>query len=110
MPDSCPPPHGYGSRLFPQNKARAATCAGEAVGFVRLSSGERARVCSHPADSQEDSQDQSKVIVGVVVGLLIVAGLMGLIYWFYMKNSRYGWMEVTSTCESPEGPQTDLSS
>ncbi|NP_001092128.1 CD166 antigen homolog A [Takifugu rubripes] len=41
-------------------------------------------------DSQEDSEDQSKVIVGVVVGLLIVAALMGIIYWFYMKNYRRG--------------------
>lgn len=56
---------------------------------------ERARVCFHPTDSGEDSEDQSKVIVGVVVGLLIVAGLIGLIYWLYMKNSRYGWMKMT---------------
>lgn len=60
-------------------------------------------MCFHPTDSQEDSEDQSKVIVGVVVGLLIVAGLMGLIYWFYMKNFRYGWIKMTLyTCESPE--------
>lgn len=54
-----------------------------------------AGVCVEPAaeaflssGSQDESEDQSKVIVGVVVGLLIAAGLMGLIYWLYMKNSR----------------------
>lgn len=53
-------------------------------------------VCVEPAaeaflssGSQDESEDQSKVIVGVVVGLLIAAGLMGLIYWLYMKNSRW---------------------
>ncbi|KAM7398664.1 hypothetical protein PAMA_006528 [Pampus argenteus] len=40
--------------------------------------------------AQEDSEDQAKLIVGVVVGLLIVAAIMGLIYWIYMKNSRQG--------------------
>lgn len=45
------------------------------------------------ADSQEDWEDQSEVIVGVVVGLLIAAALMGLIYWLYMKNSRYEEMK-----------------
>ncbi|KAM7374924.1 hypothetical protein PAMP_007555 [Pampus punctatissimus] len=40
--------------------------------------------------SQEDSEDQTKLIVGVVVGLLIVAAIMGLIYLLYMKNSRQG--------------------
>ncbi|XP_039632795.1 CD166 antigen homolog A [Perca fluviatilis] len=40
--------------------------------------------------SQEDSEDQAKLIVGVVVGLLIAAAIVGLIYWLYMKNSRQG--------------------
>lgn len=39
--------------------------------------------------SQEESQDQAKLIVGVVAGLLIAAAVVGLIYWLYMKNSRY---------------------
>ncbi|XP_028450782.1 CD166 antigen homolog A [Perca flavescens] len=39
---------------------------------------------------QDDSQDQAKLIVGVVVGLLIAAAIVGLIYWLYMKNSRRG--------------------
>lgn len=40
--------------------------------------------------SQEDSEDQAKLIVGVVAGLLIAAAVVGLIYWLYMKNSRQG--------------------
>ncbi|XP_040908047.1 CD166 antigen homolog A [Toxotes jaculatrix] len=40
--------------------------------------------------AQEDSDDQAKVIVGVVVGLLFAAAVVGLIYWLYMKNSRQG--------------------
>lgn len=41
-------------------------------------------------DSHEDSDDQAKLIVGVVAGLLISAAVVGLIYWLYMKNSRQG--------------------
>ncbi|XP_073730414.1 CD166 antigen homolog A isoform X2 [Misgurnus anguillicaudatus] len=33
---------------------------------------------------------QAKVIVGVVVGLLLAAALVGLIYWLYIKRSRQG--------------------
>ncbi|XP_031733328.1 CD166 antigen homolog isoform X1 [Anarrhichthys ocellatus] len=40
--------------------------------------------------SPEESEDQAKLIVGVVAGLLIAAGLLGLIYWLYMKNARQG--------------------
>nr|XP_019941071.1 PREDICTED: CD166 antigen [Paralichthys olivaceus] len=39
---------------------------------------------------QEDSDDQAKLIVGVVAGLLIAAAVVGLIYWLYVKNSRQG--------------------
>lgn len=41
-------------------------------------------------DPQEDSGDQAKLIVGVVVGLLLAAAVVALIYWLYMKNSRQG--------------------
>lgn len=41
-------------------------------------------------DPQEDSEDQAKLIVGVVAGLLIAAAVVGLIYWLYMRNSRRG--------------------
>ncbi|KAM9846844.1 CD166 antigen homolog A isoform 2-T2 [Aulostomus maculatus] len=40
--------------------------------------------------SQEETEDQAKLIVGVVAGLLIAAAVIGLIYWLYMKNSRQG--------------------
>ncbi|KAE8288115.1 CD166 antigen-like protein A Activated leukocyte cell adhesion molecule A DM-GRASP-like protein [Larimichthys crocea] len=45
---------------------------------------------SEKKESQEDSDDQAKLIVGVVAGLLIAAAVVGLIYWLYMKNSRQG--------------------
>ncbi|KAL0993750.1 hypothetical protein UPYG_G00113130 [Umbra pygmaea] len=38
----------------------------------------------------EDSSDQTKLIVGIVVGLLIASIVVGLGYWIYMKNSRQG--------------------
>ncbi|XP_062262309.1 CD166 antigen homolog A [Platichthys flesus] len=40
--------------------------------------------------AQEDSDDQSMVIVGIVAGLLLAAAVVGLIYWLYLKNSRQG--------------------
>uniref|UniRef100_A0A8C6S4Q6 Activated leukocyte cell adhesion molecule a n=1 Tax=Neogobius melanostomus TaxID=47308 RepID=A0A8C6S4Q6_9GOBI len=42
------------------------------------------------SDSQEESDDQAKLIVGVVVGLILAAAVVALIYWLYMKNSRQG--------------------
>lgn len=41
------------------------------------------------AESQEDSEDQAGLIVAIVIGLLAAAAIVGLIYWCYMKNSRY---------------------
>lgn len=41
-------------------------------------------------DRQESSDDQAKLIVGVVVGLILAAAVVALIYWLYMKNSRQG--------------------
>lgn len=61
-------------------------CGGSACVCVCFHSAAEASVF---AGSQDDSEDQSKVIVGVVVGLLIAAALVGLLYWLYMKNSRY---------------------
>ncbi|KAM8742740.1 CD166 antigen homolog A isoform 1-T2 [Acanthopagrus schlegelii] len=55
---------------------------------------------SENEDFREDSDDQAKLIVGVVAGLLIAATMVGLIYWLYMKNSRQGsW----KTNEKEEG-------
>lgn len=45
---------------------------------------------SEKKDSQEESDDQAKLIVGVVVGLILAAAVVALIYWLYMKNSRQG--------------------
>ncbi|XP_059206991.1 CD166 antigen homolog [Centropristis striata] len=55
--------------------------------------GEDIRTISVSSDVKEESkeeEDQSKVIVGVVAGLIIAAAMVGLIYWLYMKNSRQG--------------------
>ncbi|XP_074527550.1 CD166 antigen homolog A isoform X1 [Halichoeres trimaculatus] len=64
-------------------------------------------------DSEESSDDQSKVIVGVVLGLLIAAAVVGLIYWLYMKNSRQGsWKtnekEIGSSEESKKLEDNEL--
>lgn len=39
-------------------------------------------------DKNDGSAEQAKVIVGVVVGLMMGAALVGLIYWLYIKKSR----------------------
>ncbi|XP_050976899.1 CD166 antigen homolog A isoform X1 [Labeo rohita] len=41
-------------------------------------------------EKNEDGAEQAKVIVGVVVGLLLAAALVGLIYWLYIKKTRQG--------------------
>ncbi|XP_047450265.1 CD166 antigen homolog isoform X2 [Mugil cephalus] len=43
-------------------------------------------VSSHPSDDG----DQTKVVVGVVVGLLVATLVLGLAYWVYMKKSKQG--------------------
>lgn len=40
-------------------------------------------------DQLEDS-DQTKLVVGIVVGLLIATLVIGLAYWVYMKKSKQG--------------------
>ncbi|KAM9319004.1 CD166 antigen homolog A-like [Pholidichthys leucotaenia] len=39
---------------------------------------------------QPDESDQTKLVVGVVVGLLIATLVIGLAYWVYMKKSKQG--------------------
>ncbi|XP_031152294.1 CD166 antigen homolog A-like isoform X1 [Sander lucioperca] len=39
---------------------------------------------------QSDENDQTKLVVGVVVGLLIATIVIGLAYWVYMKKSKQG--------------------
>ncbi|XP_047660990.1 CD166 antigen homolog A isoform X2 [Tachysurus fulvidraco] len=41
--------------------------------------------------SSYDDDDKAKVIVGVVVGLIVVAALVGTIYWLYMRNRQGTW-------------------
>lgn len=45
-------------------------------------------MCPLPLEKNEDGTEQAKVIVGVVVGLLLAAALVGLIYWLYIKKTR----------------------
>ncbi|XP_068572397.1 CD166 antigen homolog A-like isoform X2 [Cebidichthys violaceus] len=39
---------------------------------------------------QSDDNDQTKLVVGVVVGLLLATVVIGLAYWVYMKKSKQG--------------------
>ncbi|KAJ8378648.1 hypothetical protein AAFF_G00237720 [Aldrovandia affinis] len=41
-------------------------------------------------DQTDDSGDQAKLIVGIVVGLLLAAVVVGLVYWIYTKKSKQG--------------------
>ncbi|KAL2095407.1 hypothetical protein ACEWY4_010126 [Coilia grayii] len=45
---------------------------------------------SVPEGERSNGNDQAKLIVGIVVGLILAAAIVGLIYWLYMKNSRQG--------------------
>ncbi|KAF2973882.1 hypothetical protein EK904_011544 [Melospiza melodia maxima] len=39
-------------------------------------------------DNSEKVNDQAKLIVGIVVGLLLVALIAGVVYWLYVKKSK----------------------
>jgi len=39
---------------------------------------------------QSDGGDQTKLVVGIVVGLLLATVIIGLAYWIYMKRSKQG--------------------
>uniref|UniRef100_A0A8C9FZ11 Activated leukocyte cell adhesion molecule n=1 Tax=Pavo cristatus TaxID=9049 RepID=A0A8C9FZ11_PAVCR len=39
-------------------------------------------------DNSEKVNDQAKLIVGIVVGLLLVALVAGVVYWLYVKKSK----------------------
>lgn len=41
--------------------------------------------------TDEESEDRAPLIVGLMVGLLLIAGIVGLIYWLYMKNRQGSW-------------------
>ncbi|KAJ8347635.1 hypothetical protein SKAU_G00262240 [Synaphobranchus kaupii] len=38
----------------------------------------------------DDGDDQAKLIVGIVIGLILAAAVVGLVYWVYMKKSKQG--------------------
>ncbi|XP_026797556.3 CD166 antigen homolog A isoform X1 [Pangasianodon hypophthalmus] len=40
---------------------------------------------------KDDEDDKAKVIVGVVVGLIVAAALVGIIYWLYMRSRQGSW-------------------
>lgn len=69
---------------------------------VTNSLGDDSRAIYVPSD-RSSGNDQAKLIVGIVVGLILAAATVGLIYWLYMKNSRQGsWKtreKETGTCE-----------
>lgn len=44
--------------------------------------------CSVIITDQSDDSDQTKLVVGVVVGLLVATVVIGLAYWVYMKKSK----------------------
>lgn len=39
-------------------------------------------------DNRENINDQAKLIVGIVVGLLLAAMVAGVAYWLCMKKSK----------------------
>ncbi|XP_072548303.1 activated leukocyte cell adhesion molecule b isoform X2 [Salminus brasiliensis] len=55
-------------------------------------------------DKQEDSADQTRVAVGVVIGVILAAVAIGLIYWIYMKRTRQG---TWKTGEKEDGTQEE---
>ncbi|XP_051793629.1 CD166 antigen homolog [Acanthochromis polyacanthus] len=67
---------------------RVSNKLGEDIMLINVSSAFKGD--TQGRESPEDSQDQSMLIVGVVVGLIVAAALVGLIYWLYIKNSRQG--------------------
>ncbi|KAM9455394.1 CD166 antigen homolog A isoform 1-T1 [Clarias gariepinus] len=44
-----------------------------------------------PDSRSDDDEDKAKVIVGVVVGLIVAAALVGVIYWLYMRSRQGSW-------------------
>ncbi|KAF4085913.1 hypothetical protein AMELA_G00100680 [Ameiurus melas] len=42
----------------------------------------------------EDSEDQTQVVVGIIIGVILVALAIGLAYWIYMKRTREGTWRI----------------
>ncbi|KAL7847560.1 hypothetical protein AOLI_G00222780 [Acnodon oligacanthus] len=47
----------------------------------------------HTKEKQDlpEDEDKAKLIVGVVVGLIVAAAVVGIIYWLYMKRRQGSW-------------------
>ncbi|XP_017347039.1 CD166 antigen homolog [Ictalurus punctatus] len=41
-------------------------------------------------EQREGSEDQTQVVVGIVIGVIVVAVAIGLAYWIYLKRTREG--------------------
>ncbi|KAM3875134.1 CD166 antigen homolog A-like [Diretmus argenteus] len=46
---------------------------------------------------QSDDSEQTKLVVGVVVGLLLATVIIGVAYWLYMKKSKQGSWKTGET-------------
>uniref|UniRef100_A0A665UHQ7 CD166 antigen homolog A-like n=1 Tax=Echeneis naucrates TaxID=173247 RepID=A0A665UHQ7_ECHNA len=46
--------------------------------------------CKYKCSGKNNYSDQTKLVVGIVVGLLIATMIVGLAYWVYMKKSKQG--------------------
>lgn len=54
---------------------------------VEMPAGCLMSVCYFVTDEAKNG-DKTLLVVGVVVGLVIAAVVIGLAYWLYMKNSK----------------------
>ncbi|KAJ8368302.1 hypothetical protein SKAU_G00083300 [Synaphobranchus kaupii] len=63
---------------------------GQDVKVINVSSLFKEEENTKRQDQTDDSGDQAKLIVGIVVGLLLAALVVGLVYWIYMKKSKQG--------------------
>ncbi|KAI1893508.1 hypothetical protein AGOR_G00124440 [Albula goreensis] len=64
---------------------------GQDVKFINVSSlFKEDKKMMERQDQTDDASDQAKLIVGIVVGLLLAAAVVGLVYWIYMKKSKQG--------------------
>ncbi|KAL4608718.1 CD166 antigen isoform X2 [Arapaima gigas] len=46
------------------------------------------------AGTSDEEGDQAQLIVGVVVGLILAAVMVGIVYWIYQKKSKQGEQET----------------
>lgn len=73
--------------VSPPSYLRACTVGSRADSVSRCDASDVPFVCPFVTDQPEDS-DQTKLVVGVVVGLLVATVVIGLAYWVYMKKAK----------------------